>query len=500
MQPKQKSLAHRSLQGIKWNYLGTIVRVLSQLVAQVALARILGPETIGAFGYAVLLAGVLGLLIDQGLGWAMVHADSVSDHEAQVAFTRIMISAVGCSAFTVIFASEIARIMGGDDQAATAIRYFSPAFLLLGLSVITQAELRKALKFKEIQISQTTSYLIAYPIVGVLCAVAGMGIFSLVAAWLLQALLSCVLMIRYAPRTLRLANPASRLSFGIFGRDILAINLVNWFVDNAGGVFIGRLFGTASLGLYNTTMALVRTPANHLVVNIQTVLFPTAAAAKADTALVGRLYSTALSVVLFFAIPTFTFVAVSSPAIVNILLGAKWSDAGAVLPPIALAMIPHVVSSVTGSTLSGRGDQRLELASQTFILVMLVLCYLVLPLGSVVQVCWLFLALYVSRATFLVVVASRRLQVGSARAMQAIRGPTTIAAFSVAACLAIGAVTALNPLASVALAGGVFATATAVALAFAPQFFLSDHMRQLIGRFSERQGVTGAIAKWLARN
>ena len=273
MQREPESLAQRSLQAIKWNYLGTVGRVAAQLVAQIALARLLGPEVIGSFGYALLLGGLLGLLIDQGLGWALVHASTVSEEESAIVFTRVMLAAVLCTLGCFWLADDIARLMGATD-AARAIRYFSPAFIFMGLSVVTQAKLRKDLRFKELQIAQTLSYFVAYPVVGVGLAVAGMGVTSLVAAWMLQALLAFVMMNRHTSGGLRLANPFTTLPFGSFGRDILAINIVNWFVDNVGAAFIGRLFGAASLGLYNTTLSLVRTPANHLVVNLQTCCSP----------------------------------------------------------------------------------------------------------------------------------------------------------------------------------------------------------------------------------
>lgn len=498
MEPETKSLAERSLQAIKWNYLGTVVRVLSQFVAQIALARILGPDIIGSFAYALLLSALLGLVIDQGFGWAMVNATSVTEHEFTVVFTRVMLGALACSLGSFWLADHIAALMG-DRAAAQTIRYLSPAFMLLGLSVIAQAKLRKALRFKEIQIAQTLSYLVAYPLVGVGLAMAGLGVVSLVAAWILQAVLAFLVMIRYTPQKFSFANPFSRLAFGSYGRDILAINLVNWIVDNAGAVFVGKLFGAAPLGLYSTTMGLVRTPANHLVVNLQTVLFPTAAASKSDLELLGRLYSTALAAVLFIATPVFSFVAVAATAIVPALLGPKWTAAGALLPPIALAMIPHVVSSVTGSTLSGRGDQRVELLSQVLLLALLVSCYLVLPITSVVEVCWLFLVLYVLRAIFLVVVASRKLQVGSLWVLAAFKGPGVVAVAGSVFYLAIKSLHEFSPIELVLGGAGVFGLTGLIAVAVWPRFLVAEHVRQLLARYRAGSGAIATIAQLLTR-
>jgi len=494
----KKSIAQRSLNAIKWNYLGTIARVFSQLVAQIAMARILGPEVVGSFGYAVILGGVLGLLIDQGMGWALVHAAEASEREKAIVFTRVMLAATLCTAGTYWFAAPIATLMG-SAAATQSIRYFAPASMFMGLSIIAQAQLRKALRFKEIQISQTISYVIAYPIVGVSLAFAGFGVISLVSAWMLQAALCFFMMIRYAPHTFRFSNPFSSLPFGSYGRDILAINLVNWVVDNFGAVFVGRLFGAGSLGLYNTTLSLVKTPANHLVVNLQTVLFPTAAAARDDIPLLGRVYATALAVVLFLAIPVFAFVAVAAPAVVATLLGSKWAAASALLTPIALAMIPHVVSSITGSTLSGRGDQRVELVSQALLLLLLVACYLVLPISSVVQVCWLFLTLYVIRAIFLMIVTTRKLQLALLSMLAIFKGPTAVALVGVGAYLAITPLQTVPPLAATIAGASLFGLTGLVGLALCPQFMVAPPMWQLVERYRSGKGIAAKVARWMTR-
>ncbi len=498
MQQESKSLAQRSLQAIKWNYLGTFVRVLSQFFAQIALARILGPEVIGSFGYALLLGGLLGVFIEQGLSWALIHANSVSDHETKIAFSRVMLAALLCSLVSFFFADEIARLMGAAEAART-LRYFSPAFLFMGLTVVAQASFRKSLRFKEIQIAQVASYLIAYPIVGVALAIAGLGVLSLVIAWVLQSALTFFILNLYAAQRLRFTNPFSPVAFGKYSRDILTINMVNWIVDNAGAVFIARLFGAAPLGLYNTTLALVRTPANHLVVNLQTVLFPTAAAAKADLVLVGRLYSTALSVVLFVAIPVFSFVAVAAPAIVSALLGAKWLAATSLLPPIALAMIPHVVSGISGSTLSGQGNQRVELASQALVLVLLIGCYLVLPLTSAVQVCWLFLLLYLIRSVFLTVVASRKMHLHYTGMLQVFGGPSLIAVIGGGIYGAFESVPGLSHVTLVLGGACLFALTGLAGLTLMPRLFVAEPMRQLFCRYREGKGIVAVVARWLTR-
>ncbi len=445
------------------------------------MARILGPEIVGSFGYALLLIGVLSLLIDQGLGWAIVHAPAVTDDEFRIVLTRVMLAAMLCATATFIWADPIASLLG-SSSAADAIRFISPAYMFIGLIVVTHAKLRKELRFREIQISQTLSYVIAYPIVGISLAVVGAGIWSLVVAWMLQAALVTVLMLRYAPHSFAFASPFRKLSFGSYSRDIASINLINWTVDHTANAFIGRVFGPAALGLYNTTLGLVRVPASHLVVNIQTVLFPSAALVKDNLPSLRKLYRTSLAAVLLIAIPAFSFVAVASEAIIAVVLGPKWSAAASMLPPVALAMIPHVISSITGSTLSGCGEQKIELASQAMIVVLLIAAYFILPLNSAVTVCWLFLGLYLIRAGFLFKAALRRLQLDWRAAVPIIRGPLIVTLLGSALYSLLAAEGSFSPYLLVAAGAVIFALIELLLLAVSPQVFMDRSVFDLLAR------------------
>src|SRR5690606_29512478 len=86
------SLAARSLNAVKHSYIGTIVRVLAQFIAQILIMRQLGPELVGTFGYALLLNGVLALIIDQGFGWSLIQGHFNDKEEVAVVFSRIMLA------------------------------------------------------------------------------------------------------------------------------------------------------------------------------------------------------------------------------------------------------------------------------------------------------------------------------------------------------------------------------------------------------------------------
>ena len=94
MKIQPDNLTERSLRAVKWNYLGTVGRVLAQFVSLVVLARLLGPEPTGLFGYALLLISFVCLATEMGLSAALVQAATLSRAELGSALSRLFLVAV----------------------------------------------------------------------------------------------------------------------------------------------------------------------------------------------------------------------------------------------------------------------------------------------------------------------------------------------------------------------------------------------------------------------
>ncbi|MEO6563934.1 MAG: oligosaccharide flippase family protein, partial [Nitrosospira sp.] len=274
------SLATKSLNAVKSNFLGTVIRAGAQLAAQILIMRELGPELVGTFGYVLLLHGLLALIIDQGFGWSLIQGNLDDKKETTIVFSRIMFaSAIGM--MSVLALSYPIETYLNNPLVGTIFRYSALGYLLIGLFSVSQARLRAELRFREIQLSITGAYLAAYLLVGVAMAWAGYGVWALLTAWYVQGILQVVIGHYFSPHSLKLANPFQPTKSGPLGRHVAGINVLNWAVDNSSGVFVGGM-GASSLGNFNAASMLARTPALHVVQTLQTILFSTASAIRGD--------------------------------------------------------------------------------------------------------------------------------------------------------------------------------------------------------------------------
>lgn len=483
------SLAVKSLSAVKSNYTGTLIRIAAQLVAQILIMRQLGPELVGTFGYALLLQPVLAAIIDQGFGWALIQGHFNDKREIATAFSRIMLLSFISMLGVIAISYPVADYLE-NELVGAVFRYTAPSYLFLGFFAISQAKLRAELRFREIQISITGAYLIAYLTVGVSMAYAGFGVWALVTAWYVQTILQVVIGHYYSPHSLRLTNPFQPTKSGPIGRQVAGINVLNWAVDNSGGVFVGSL-GASSLGNFNAASMLARTPALHVVQTLQTILFSTASAIGDDQRRIKRLYLSALAAVSFVVFPAFGYTLTHAELIIKVVFGNKWLDSAGIFSAMSIGMIALAMSSLSGAILTATGDQKMVLYSQTVCLIFMILgLYFTIDIG-LVYVGLAITVAYIARFVLQLKAIAIRGGITPAEFISVIRGPFLIAMFMAIPVTRLGdfSPAAVIPIELLALALKCFVFLL-LFKAF-PRFFFSFSLTDLLMRFSVgRRAVT----------
>ncbi len=415
------SLTELSLSAVKWNYLGVVARIIFQLAAQIVLARLLGPESFGLFAAAFLVIGIGNILAEMGLGSALVQKKKLSEADVRFVFTWVCLAGVLMSGITYLLADVIAQFFE-DERIASVMRGLSPVFILQSLSIVPLALLKRDLEFKTIQIVQVLSYLIGYMLVGVGFALAGAGVTSLVAAWIGQSALSAALFYSFKRHPMKPIILGEGHGLKKFGIRALFTNMANWAIGNVDNLLVGKVFGPTALGLYSVSYNLVRTPADHLVVTLQTVLFPASARAQDNLDSLRRAYLIVVAAVSLVAFPVFAGIAAVTDTLIAALFGPQWVAAGPVLLPLSLSMILHAVMAVAGPVLWGKGAVGAELRVQFWVGVIFVVALLVASRYSVTAMAWAVCGVYGLRVVGMTVVLMRHIELSAHALLGALRG------------------------------------------------------------------------------
>ena len=420
------SISQRSYSALLWNYLGSTVRMSSQFIIGIFLARMLGPETFGIVALGWLMVSVGNLVADFGLNAAVIQSKTLVEKDIRFAFTAQVFFG---AALTIIgyFSAKYIAIFFNKIDAAPVIQAMSLLFVFQAFGQIASAMLRRALNFKTYQAINITSYLAGYLLIGIPSAYYGFGVWSLVAAQLTQSLLFSVIIMWRTTHSLRFTlKPDSQGMFS-FGGKVMISNLVSWVVLNLDSLIIGRMLGVVNLGIYNRAMALIGTPINTLTSGLQGVLFAASSRVQADPVQLKKSYFAATSVISLVCLPLAMTVAIVPETIILSIYGINWKMAIPVLSPLALAMSVHALSAVIGPVLMAQNKVGLELRAQLFsLLAMLPVLYFASS-KSLQAVAWAVFGIYLLRWVLLVTAILPTLKVSWVEILRLLFWPFTCA-------------------------------------------------------------------------
>lgn len=442
---------------LKWNYLGNVMRSLSQFAVGILLARLLGPEPFGIVAVAWIILGVGNLFADLGFGAALVQRATLSRSDLRFIFTCQMAFATCLTLAGVACADAIAAYFH-QPAAAAVIQAMFLLFIFQSLGQTAAAMLRRTLNFKKLQQITILSYLAGYVGVGIPAACFGWGVWSLVAAQTVQCLLNSLLLIRATSVPLLPSFTPGDPDIVRFGLKVTAANLTSWSISNLDVVFIGRAFGVVELGLYNRALNLVNMPMSVITTGFQGVLFAACARAQRDSAAIRRIYLETNAAVAFLCFPLFMTLAAVPETLVLALYGPKWAASVPVVTPLALAVLVNALLAIKGPILMASNRVGLELRNQCFTVLMFIGTLWIAAHYTVVAVAWAVLVTYVAR-WLLLAVDTLRLTGVTLRAYAATFGTPVVcgACVSLSAALADSSLAWFPPFARLLLVAAVAA-------------------------------------------
>ncbi|MEP7176378.1 MAG: oligosaccharide flippase family protein, partial [Gemmatimonadales bacterium] len=232
-----------------WTFSGTGVQVVVQLLAIMALGRLVTPAEFGLMGAATVVIASSQIVSQIGVGPAIIQR-----RELDVAHLRAAVTLSGTLGLVLgllvwFGAAQIAAFYR-IPEVEPVLRAVAFLFPLDGLNTVAKALLTRQLRFRLYIALDAGSYILGYACVGVFLAWRGYGVWALVAANLAQSAVRVVAMYAATRHSVvpSLNVRASRdlLGFG-FGHSMAQIGtLLSQQGDN---FVVGRWLGPAALGV-----------------------------------------------------------------------------------------------------------------------------------------------------------------------------------------------------------------------------------------------------------
>lgn len=329
-------------QGLKWQAVSIIGRQLLSLVVFTTLARLLDPSAFGLVGLVGVYLGFIGMFADQGIGAALIQRKNLEPEHMDTAFWANL----GCSLFlclgTIALANPVSVFMG-DARLAPLLRWSSLGLVITALSAIHSTLLLKAMDFRRPTIRSLMANTLG-GVVGVCLALAGYGVWALIAQQLSAAITGAIFLWTVSPY-----RPSFRFSIRHFrelssvGWSIFASSLLWFFTSRLDQMVIGRFVGIPALGLYvignkipDTAKTVTHTP-------LESISLPALSSLQDDRKkMCETMYKgMELNATVSFAI--FVGLAAISTDLVPFLFGAKWAAAATLSSLLSLYALVNVL-------------------------------------------------------------------------------------------------------------------------------------------------------------
>jgi O-antigen/teichoic acid export membrane protein len=324
----RESLTARTLKGAAWIGGASVVRLCLRVISVAILARLLTPHEYGVVAGALIAMDFAAMIYTMGLATTLIQRKELRPDHVATAFSSALFLA-GLTAVGMWYAApQISELLQIPEltQILKVLAWLAP---FGAFSVLCEALLARIMQVKKVALRPLFSFTISTFLVAIPLAWYGFGYWSLVAMQAVDIIVSAVTLGVAARKLLvwpsfscRAFSELWRLSLGFTVNQPFA-----YLAQNADRIIIGRVLGTATLGIYTRASFFAATAAT-LFGNIARLsLFPAMAKVQEDERRLRSGLLRSFSVLALLTLPVSAFCVIFAQELVDLLLGDNWNAA-----------------------------------------------------------------------------------------------------------------------------------------------------------------------------
>ncbi len=345
-----------AIKGVSWIIsLRACVKAVSFLKT-IILARILLPSQFGAYGIAMLVLSFLEVITETGVNVVLIQ-EKKTDAYIDSAWIVSIVRGSIIMFLIILFTPLIAHFFNSEES--TMLLYaISLVPFLRGFINPSIVKFQKHLRFQvefwyrfSIFIVDSTiaiffSLLTQHPI-GI--------VIGLIAGVLLEIVLSHTI-VKPGP-TFRFQREYLRTIIHK-GKWITASGMFNYLFHNADNMVVGKLLGSASLGLYQMAYSLSILPITEIADVFSRVTFPIFAKISTDKKRLRNAFLKTIIATSLLTVPFGLLLYLFPREIIAFILGEKWIFISSILPILAVFGIIRAISGFTSVLFLAVGKQK----------------------------------------------------------------------------------------------------------------------------------------------
>jgi len=345
-----------------WRLLERIGAQGVTFVVSIVLARLLDPTIYGTIALVTVFTTIMQVFVDSGLGNALIQKKDADDLDFSTVF---YFNIVACTVLYAImfFCAPLIASFYERPELTPIVRVLSLTLVISGVKNIQQAYVSKNMLFKRFFYS-TIGGTIGAAAVGIGMAIAGFGVWALVAQSLFNSLVGTVILwftVKWRPKWMFSFKRLKGLFS--FGWKLLVSNLINTVYNDIRQLIIGKLYTSEDLAFYNKGHQFPQLVVTNINTSIDSVLFPAMASAQGERERVKAMTRRAIKTSTYLMMPIMIGLAVCAEPFIKLLLTEKWLPCVFFMRIfcITMAFYPIHTANLNAMKAMGRSDIFLKL-------------------------------------------------------------------------------------------------------------------------------------------
>lgn len=365
------SLKKKSITGLIWSSFDIILSNGVTFITSIILARILLPSEFGILGLVMVFLALANTLIDGGFSVGLIRKISCSDEEYNSVFYFNLFMSLFLYLIIFILAPFISEYFG-EQKLNIFLRIISTVLIIDALSIIHRVIVIRKIDFKlKTKISLISS--VASSFAGIILAVSGYGIWSLIFQVMINKLLNSILFwfyVKWYPSLIISIIKFKELF--IFSSKILITDIIITIQNQIYYIIIGRYFSISQVGFYNRAEQFNAIVVGNLTGIIDRVFFPVLASMQQDNEILKQNLRKVFKSSFLITYLTLLILAATAKPLIIILIGEKWSASILYLQLIAIGSVFFPINALNSNILKIKGRSDLILRLQIIKTILLI--------------------------------------------------------------------------------------------------------------------------------
>lgn len=352
-----ESLKDKTVKGVGWSAVDNLAQHAVTFLVSIVLARLLSPDDYGLIGIIAIFTAVCTALINGGFTTALIRKIDVTDDDYNTSF--IVNLGVSLVLYAIIFfCAPLIASFFNREELIDLTKVSSLGLIFGALALVQQTRLTKQIDFKT-QTKITLIASISSGVVGIVMALLGFGVWSLVAQLLTMQVIRTILLWFYnqwIPQ-LRFSRKSFHELFG-FGWKMMISSLLDTIWKELYQLVVGKFYSPATLGQYTRSKQFSQLLSNNLTTVVQRVTYPVLSSIQDDKERMVVAYRKIIKISVFVTVICMFFLGAISEPLLYCLIGQKWHDAATYLPLICItgSFYPLHAINLNMLQVQGRSD------------------------------------------------------------------------------------------------------------------------------------------------